>query len=165
LRKRKPTREARRLKAPSASARARRGRKENFFKQFVVREVEWRRRVRRKRGEPVPPNVPVKSAGAPSSGPRASSSASLRRGSRTSRSPSFSSGRIQTGSSVSRPPVAVSRADLRAGAGVAIADAPLRGFDAVYSGMTAHERELVLITILGAPRSVEIAAGLVVPSQ
>jgi hypothetical protein len=36
----------------------------------------------------------------------------------------------------------------------------VRGFDAIYLGMGAAERELVLMNILVAQRPVEIAAGL-----
>jgi transcriptional antiterminator RfaH len=49
------------------------------------------------------------------------------------------------------------------GAAVAIADGPFRGFDAIYAGQTARERELILINILGASRPVEIASGLLAP--
>jgi len=37
----------------------------------------------------------------------------------------------------------------------------VRGFDGIYLGMGAHDRERVLLTILGAQRPVEIAAGLI----
>jgi transcriptional antiterminator RfaH len=49
------------------------------------------------------------------------------------------------------------------GARVEIAAGPFRGFEGIYAGMTAHERELVLINILGAPRPVEVAAGSLAP--
>jgi transcriptional antiterminator RfaH len=52
---------------------------------------------------------------------------------------------------------------LTPGATVAIADGPFRGLSGVYAGMTAHEREIVLLNVLGAPRQVAIAARLVVP--
>ena len=48
--------------------------------------------------------------------------------------------------------------------GFAIGDqVTVRGFDGIYLGMSAHERELVLINILGAQRPVEVAAGLLAP--
>jgi transcription antitermination factor NusG len=53
---------------------------------------------------------------------------------------------------------------LAPGTAVAIAAGPFRGFEAIHTGMTAHERELVLVNILGAQRPVEIAAGLIRPS-
>jgi transcription antitermination factor NusG len=37
----------------------------------------------------------------------------------------------------------------------------VRGFDGIYLGMGAHDRERVLLTILGAQRPVEIAADLI----
>jgi transcriptional antiterminator RfaH len=49
------------------------------------------------------------------------------------------------------------------GATVAISVGPFASFDAIYAGQTARERELVLITILGASRPVEISAGLLAP--
>ena len=49
------------------------------------------------------------------------------------------------------------------GAPVAIADGPFRGLNGVYVGMSARERELILLNVLGASRPVEIAARLVVP--
>ena len=53
LKKRKSIPRPRRSKAPSSSpGPTRPGRKENFLKQFVVLEVEWRRRVRRAHGKP-----------------------------------------------------------------------------------------------------------------
>jgi transcription antitermination factor NusG len=39
----------------------------------------------------------------------------------------------------------------------------VRGFDAVYLGMSAQDRELVLMTVLGSQRQVEVAAGLLAP--
>jgi transcription antitermination factor NusG len=61
-----------------------------------------------------------------------------------------------------RPPSASSRT-FAPGAHVAIANGPFAGLDAIHTGMTAHERELVLLHILGARRPVEIAAGLLAP--
>ncbi len=49
------------------------------------------------------------------------------------------------------------------GAAVSIAAGPLAGFDAIYSGQKAAEREIILLTILGASRPVEISAGLLTP--
>ena len=49
------------------------------------------------------------------------------------------------------------------GAAVTISAGAFAGFNAIHTGMTAGERELVLINILGASRLVEVAAGLVVP--
>jgi transcription antitermination factor NusG len=50
------------------------------------------------------------------------------------------------------------------GAQVAIAGGPFRGLNGVYVGMSARERELILLNVLGASRPVEIAAGLIRPS-
>lgn len=52
---------------------------------------------------------------------------------------------------------------LAPGAAVAIADGPLRGVDAIYAGMSARDREVVLIDLLGRQTPVTIAAGLIVP--
>ena len=52
---------------------------------------------------------------------------------------------------------------LTPGAVVAIADGPFRGFEGIYSGQSAQEREIVLLNLLGAVRPVEIAAGLLAP--
>jgi transcription antitermination factor NusG len=62
----------------------------------------------------------------------------------------------------SRHPSSPPRRVLAPGAPVAIADGPFRGLSGVYAGMSPRERELVLLNILGAPRPVEIAAGLLV---
>ena len=64
-----------------------------------------------------------------------------------------------------RPPSTSSKRVLTPGAAVTIADGPFRGLTGIYAGMSASERELVLINILGASRPVEIAARLVVPPQ
>jgi transcriptional antiterminator RfaH len=61
-----------------------------------------------------------------------------------------------------RPP-SPSRHDFTPGAQVSIADGPFRGFDGIYAGQRAQERELILLDILGATRPVEIAAGLLAP--
>jgi transcriptional antiterminator RfaH len=61
-----------------------------------------------------------------------------------------------------RPP-SLPRHDFPPGATVAIADGPFRGLSAVYAGMTTSEREVILLSVLGAPRRVEISAGLLAP--
>lgn len=61
-----------------------------------------------------------------------------------------------------RPPL-LSRRALTPGVVVAIADGPFRGFEGIYSGQSAQEREIVLLNLLGAVRPVEIAAGLLAP--
>ena len=53
------------------------------------------------------------------------------------------------------------RPGLALGSKVLIADGPLACFDGLYAGMGAHDRQLVLMNILGAQRPVEIAAGLI----
>jgi transcription antitermination factor NusG len=60
------------------------------------------------------------------------------------------------------PPGAI-RPALALGSKAMIANGPLAGFDGLYAGMTAGDRELVLMNILGAPRPVEIEAGLLAP--
>jgi hypothetical protein len=62
-----------------------------------------------------------------------------------------------------RPPPLSRR--LALGAPVTIGDGPFRGLSGIHQGMSAHDRELVLINILGRQTPVEIAAGLVLPSQ
>jgi transcription antitermination factor NusG len=57
-----------------------------------------------------------------------------------------------------RPPIASSRV-FACGAQVAIASGPFAGLNGIHTGMKVHERELVLLHILGARRPVEIAAG------
>jgi transcription antitermination factor NusG len=64
-----------------------------------------------------------------------------------------------------RPMPSVSRHAFTPGAPVAIAGGPLAGFNGLYAGQTARERELILIDILGATGPVEIAAGSLVTSQ
>ncbi len=61
-----------------------------------------------------------------------------------------------------RPPQLVPRI-IAPGAGVLIRDGPLAGFNGLYAGQTAGERELVLIDLLGRQTPVAIAAGLIVP--
>jgi hypothetical protein len=46
---------------------------------------------------------------------------------------------------------------------VTVADGPFRGFDGIYAGQKAAEREIILLEILGATRPVEIASGLLAP--
>ena len=53
---------------------------------------------------------------------------------------------------------------LTPGAAVAITGGPFAGLNGVYAGMSARERELVLLNILGASRQVEVAANLIVPA-
>ena len=60
-------------------------------------------------------------------------------------------------------PSSPSRHDFTPGAPVAIADGPFRGFEGIYAGQRAQERELILLDILGATRPVEISAGLLAP--
>jgi transcriptional antiterminator RfaH len=62
-----------------------------------------------------------------------------------------------------RPVAAPPRRVLAPGAKVAIVDGPFRGLEGVYAGMSARERELVLLNVLGGPRPVAISAGLIVP--
>jgi transcriptional antiterminator RfaH len=64
-----------------------------------------------------------------------------------------------------RPTSPSPRHDFTPGAAVAIADGPFRGLNAIYAGQTAHEREIILLTILGAARPAEISAGLIAPSS
>jgi transcriptional antiterminator RfaH len=52
---------------------------------------------------------------------------------------------------------------LEKGAPVAIAGGPFRGFAAIHTGMTAQERELVLIDLLGRKMTVAVPADHVVP--
>ena len=58
-----------------------------------------------------------------------------------------------------RSPERAMRPGLALGSKVLIADEPPACFDGLYAGMGAHDRELVLMNILGAQRPVEIAAG------
>jgi transcriptional antiterminator RfaH len=58
-------------------------------------------------------------------------------------------------------PSSLSRRVLAPGAHVAIAGGPFRGFEAIHTGMTAHERELVLINLLGRQTTVAVPAGLI----
>jgi transcriptional antiterminator RfaH len=60
-------------------------------------------------------------------------------------------------------PLSPPRRVLVPGAKVAIVDGPFRGLEGVYAGMSARERELVLLNVLGASRPVAIAAHLIAP--
>jgi transcriptional antiterminator RfaH len=62
-----------------------------------------------------------------------------------------------------KPPTASSRMKptFKPGAKVVIADGPFKGRLAVYAGMSAFERALVLMNILGAQRQVAVAASLI----
>jgi transcription antitermination factor NusG len=51
------------------------------------------------------------------------------------------------------------------GAPVMIAGGPFRGLAGIYGGQTAHERELILLDVLGRATPVDVAAGLVVPAR
>ena len=62
-----------------------------------------------------------------------------------------------------RPPLRPIRRAFTPGARVEIAGGPFRGVEGVYQGMSARERELVLLNVLGSQRPVEIAAGLLAP--
>jgi transcription antitermination factor NusG len=63
------------------------------------------------------------------------------------------------------PPRAPPRARhvFAAGDRVSIVDGPLKGLSAIHSGMTAREREIVLIDLLGRQRPVAVPAELVQP--
>jgi hypothetical protein len=51
----------------------------------------------------------------------------------------------------------------RLASAVSIAAGPFAGFDGIYAGQRAQDRELILLEILGATRPVEIASGLLAP--
>jgi transcriptional antiterminator RfaH len=63
---------------------------------------------------------------------------------------------------LSAPPSSRKRAYAQ-GERVRIVAGPFAGLAAIHTGMTAREREIVLINILGATRPVAIAAGFVRP--
>jgi hypothetical protein len=44
---------------------------------------------------------------------------------------------------------------------VTVVDGPLRGLNGIHSGLTASERETILLTILDATRPVAIASHLI----
>jgi transcriptional antiterminator RfaH len=50
------------------------------------------------------------------------------------------------------------------GAAVMISDGPFRGLGGVYAGMSTHERELILIDVLGRATPVDVAGRLIVPA-
>jgi transcriptional antiterminator RfaH len=60
-----------------------------------------------------------------------------------------------------RPPGMINGAPIPPGARVTIAAGPFVGFDAIYQGMSASDRELVLIELLGRQTRVSIAAGAI----
>jgi transcriptional antiterminator RfaH len=60
-------------------------------------------------------------------------------------------------------PLPAPRRVFAAGDQVSIVDGPLKGLRAIHSGMSAKEREIVLIDLLGKQTPVAVAAGLVVP--
>jgi transcription antitermination factor NusG len=62
-----------------------------------------------------------------------------------------------------KPPSASSRAKpaFKPGAKVLIAAGPFKGRTGIYAGMSAGDRELVLMNILGAQRPVAVAASLI----
>jgi transcriptional antiterminator RfaH len=61
-----------------------------------------------------------------------------------------------------RPPgTPLGRSAFMPGARVTVTQGPLAGFDGLYAGMGAGDRELVLLTILGAQRQVQIAPHLI----
>ena len=60
-------------------------------------------------------------------------------------------------------PQSVVRRAFAPGAKVAITGGPFRGFDAIHTGMTVRDREMVLIDLLGRKTTIAVAAGLVLP--
>jgi transcriptional antiterminator RfaH len=60
-------------------------------------------------------------------------------------------------------PLSPPRRTFSRGAMVAIADGPFAGFSGLYAGQTVHDREIILLDILGASRPVEVSAGLLAP--
>ena len=65
------------------------------------------------------------------------------------------------------PPRAPPRARhvFAAGDPLMIVDGPLKGLSAIHSGMTAREREIVLIDLIGRQRPVAVPAELVAPKE
>jgi transcriptional antiterminator RfaH len=49
------------------------------------------------------------------------------------------------------------------GAKVRVISGPLKGFEGLYLGQSARDRERVLLEVLGAKRPVELARGLAIP--
>jgi transcriptional antiterminator RfaH len=93
----------------------------------------------------------IKFGGAPARCPDAEIAALLER--------SDADGVIRLRARPSSPP----RRVLTPGAAIAVTGGPFAGLNGVYAGMSARDRELVLLNVLGATRPVEIAAGLIVP--
>ena len=60
-------------------------------------------------------------------------------------------------------PQSVVRRAFEPGAKVEITGGPFRGFDAIHTGMTVRDREMVLIDLLGRKTTVGVAAGFVLP--
>lgn len=60
-------------------------------------------------------------------------------------------------------PQSVVRRAFEPGAKVEITGGPFRGFDAIHTGMTVRDREMVLIDLLGRKTTIAVAAGLVLP--
>ena len=60
-------------------------------------------------------------------------------------------------------PLRSSRRRMAVGTRVIIADGPLKGFEGLYLGQSARDRERVLLEVLGAKRPVELARGSAVP--
>jgi transcription antitermination factor NusG len=63
------------------------------------------------------------------------------------------------------PPAAPRRKIIPAGTRVKIVAGPLAGLAAIHTGMSQHDRELVLMNVLGRETPVGIASGLVVPAS
>ena len=63
-----------------------------------------------------------------------------------------------------KPPEAM-RHVFRNGERVKIIGGPLAGLQAIHTGTTVKQRELILLGVLGSVRQVTIAAGLIVPAQ
>jgi transcriptional antiterminator RfaH len=61
-------------------------------------------------------------------------------------------------------PLMPARRKISAGTRVKITGGPFAGLSGIHSGLTAQEREIVLLVMLGASRRVRIAAGFVAPS-
>jgi transcriptional antiterminator RfaH len=59
----------------------------------------------------------------------------------------------------------LARKPLAVGAKVQIVDGPLKGFRGIYQGMTARDRERVLLEVLGGERRVELPRRSAVPAE
>jgi transcription antitermination factor NusG len=57
------------------------------------------------------------------------------------------------------PPPPPPKKRIAAGTRVAIVAGPFEGFSAIHTGMTAHDREIVLLELLGRATRVEIGVG------